>query len=88
MLFGSKVRYCVTFAGGEKSFNVYTRKAQDTFYGNVVEQNFGTSDGIIHQSMNAILVSQMEKIKFYDAESFLEFNSCEITIPLLKSSAD
>jgi len=37
--------------------------------------------------MNAILVSIGTKIKFYDLEAFIEFEACEITIPLLKNQA-
>jgi len=37
MLFGSKVRYCVTFAAGDKAFNIYTRGLVNSFSPTIVE---------------------------------------------------
>lgn len=41
--------------------------------------------GLPFESMNAFLVSQINLIKFYDIDSFMEMKSSMITIPLLES---
>ena len=87
MLFGSKVRYCITYVQGEKSFSVYTRKFINSFYPTIVEDNFSASSGLVVKSMNAFLVSVKEKIRFYDLDAYIEFEACEITIPLLQNQA-
>ena len=34
--------------------------------------------------MNALLVSQGDKVKFFELDGFSEYSECTITIPLLK----
>ena len=83
MLFGKRVRYCITYTAGEASFTVYTRKYQHTFVPVIQENNFINSTGIVISSMNALVVTQLDKIKFYDINGFEEYTECELHIPLL-----
>ena len=46
MMFGSKVRYCVTFKTNQKSFDIYRRKYEHHFRANVVKNNFDGSRGM------------------------------------------
>ena len=50
---------------------------------NVIEDNFDGSIGLQIESMNAFLVSKINKISFYDVDSFEEIEHCHIEIPLL-----
>ena len=46
MMFGSKVKYCVTFKTNEKSFDIHRRKYVHDFRSNVVNDNFDGSRGL------------------------------------------
>lgn len=46
MMFGSKVRYCITYKSNEKNFDVYTRKFEHDFKATVVRDNYEGSLGI------------------------------------------
>jgi len=37
MMFGSKVRYCITYKTNQKSFDIYRRKYEHDFRVNVVD---------------------------------------------------
>ena len=46
MMFGSRVKYCITFKSNEKNFEVYTRKFEHDFMATVVKDNYEGSIGI------------------------------------------
>ena len=66
MMFGSKVKYCVTFKTNQRSFDIYRRKYEHDFKVNIVSENMDGCNGLPFEDMNAILVSKINKIKFYD----------------------
>lgn len=70
MMFGSRVRYCVTYKTNQKSFDIYRRKYEHDFRPNVFNDNFDGSRGLEIESMNAFLVSKIDKIHFFDVDSF------------------
>jgi len=84
-MFGSKVRYCVTFKTNQKSFDIHRRKFIHDYRLNVVQDNLDGSIGLPIESMNAFLVSKIDMIHFYDVDSFKELKECLIQIPLFKS---
>ena len=84
MLFGRRVRYCITYSAGEVSFTVYTRKYRHSFTPTLYECNFERSTGLVIPSMNALVVTDIDKIKFFDIDGFDEYKECELLIPLLK----
>jgi len=85
MMFGSKVRYCVTFKANQKSFDIHRRKYVHDFRQTVVKMNLDGSRGLPIESMNAFLVSKVDVIHFYDVDTFRELKGCLIQIPLFKS---
>jgi len=85
MMFGSKKKYCITYKNNQKSFDVYTRMYEHSFRAPIVEDDFGTSRGLLIPTMNAFLVSKGAIIKTYDIDRFKEYGESEITIPVLKN---
>ena len=43
MMFGSKVRYCITYKTNQKSFDIYRRKYEHDYKVNVVTENYDGS---------------------------------------------
>lgn len=72
MMFGRKVKYCITYKTNQKSFDVHRRKYEHDFRVNVIEQDLDGSRGLPVESMNAFLVSKVDTIHFYDVDSFDE----------------
>ena len=70
MMFGSKVRYCITYKTNQKSFDIYRRKYVHDYNVNVVSDNFDGQVGLPIDSMGAFLVSKIDEVKFYDVDSF------------------
>ena len=83
MMFGSKVRYCITYKSNQKSFDVYRRKYEHSFNSNIVQENLCGSRGLPVESMNAFLVSQGNKIMFHDLDTFVEKKDQGLEIPVL-----
>lgn len=57
MMFGSKVRYCITFKTNQKGFEVYRRKYEHNFKSLLYKANFEGSNGLQVTKTNRILVS-------------------------------
>lgn len=70
MMFGSKVRYGITYKTNQKSFDIYRRKYEHNFRINVVEDNLDGSIGLPMETMNAFLVSKIDIVKFYDVDTY------------------
>lgn len=85
MMFGSKVRYGITYKPNQKSFDIYRRKYVHDFRVNVVRDNLNGSRGLQIASMNAFIVSKINEIHFYDVDNFRLMPDCTIKIPLLTS---
>lgn len=86
MMFGSKVKYGITFKTGEKSFSIHRRKYEHDYLVNVVEDDLDGCKGLPVVTINAFLVSKVNVIEFYDIDTFKEIESSKITIPLLECS--
>ena len=82
MMFGSKVRYCVTYKTNERSFDIYRRKYVHDFKIPITTENLEGSTGLELKKMKAFIVSKINKIVLYDANTFKEFGT--IPIDLLK----
>jgi hypothetical protein len=57
---------------------VFTRKYGLSFVPKLCEENFERSTGLVINSMNALVVTQLDKIKFYDIDGFTEYTQCEL----------
>ena len=76
MLFGRRVRYCITYSAGEMSFTVYTRKYRHSFVPTLYEEDFSRSTGLVISSMNALIVTNIDRIMFFDIDGFEEYKEC------------
>jgi len=85
MMFGSKVKYCITYKSNQKSFDIYRRKYEHNFNSNIVNENLCGSRGLPLESMNSFLVSKENKIMFYDLDKFEEKTGHRIEIKLFES---
>ena len=83
MMFGSKVRYGITYKIGEKGFNLYSRKYEHEYMVNVLHENLEGAKLLEIKSMDAFLCSKVDKVIVYDALTFR--NLGEIPITLLKT---
>lgn len=70
MMFGSKVRYGITYKIGEKGFNIYRRKYQHEHMVNVKEENLEGAKLLEIKSMDVFLCSKVDKVIIYDALTF------------------
>ena len=78
MMFGSKVRYCVTYKTNQKSFDIYRRRYWHDFKVPVQTENLEGSIGLELSKMNAYLVSKIDKVIIYDSDSFNEIGEIPI----------
>ena len=83
MMFGSRVRYGITYKTNQKSFEIYRRKFMHNLKVQVNRGDFEGSKAVVVVSMNVFLVSKVDRVIMYDVDTF---NFCgEIPIRLLKT---
>jgi hypothetical protein len=78
MMFGAQVKYGITFKSNEPSLDIYRRKYEHDFKVCTVEDDLDGSRGLPVETMNAFLVSKIDKILFYDIDTFKEIKQCQI----------
>ena len=83
MMFGSKVRYGITYKANQRSFTVYRRKYQHNFNVPVVNSNLEGSIGLELPNASTFLCTKVDRVLVYDSESFKPIG--EIPIKLLKT---
>ena len=72
MMFGSKVRYGITYKTNQKAFDIWRREYEHNFRVNVVNECLEGSRGLPIESMNAFSISSINVIKFYNMDTFRE----------------
>ena len=87
MMFGSRVRTCITYKTKMKNFEVYSRRYEHDFKATVVKDNYEGSLGISIESQRAFMVSKRDTIRMYDARTFQELDDFKIDIQLLPSKS-
>lgn len=70
MMFGSRVKYGITYKTNEKSFDVYRRKYQHNIQSCVNHQNFEGCKSLELVSSNVFLVSKIDKVLMFDIDTF------------------
>ena len=83
MMFGSKVRYGITYKINEKSFNIYRRKYEHEYMVNVLQENLEGAKALEIKSMGVFLVTKVDKVVMYDSTTYQ--NVGDLPITLLKS---
>lgn len=86
MMFGPQVKYGITYKSNEQSFDIYRKKYVHDYKVNTVAMNLDGSRGLPIESLDAFLVSKIDKIMFFDIHSYREIEECQITVPLLPST--
>ena len=72
MMFGSKVRYSITYKTNQRSIEVHTRKFDHDFRIPVVEKNLEGAIGLSLESMNCFMVAHKKFINMYDSTNYQE----------------
>lgn len=70
MMFGSKVRYGISFKLNERCFNLYRRKYQHNLKVCVDDENFENSKGLALPKLNLFLVSRVSDVLIYDSKTY------------------
>lgn len=70
MMFGSKVRYGITYKTNQRSFDVYRRKYQHNIQTVVNNDNFEGCKGLEILTSNIFLVSKVDKVLIFDIDTF------------------
>jgi hypothetical protein len=81
MMFGSKVRYSVTYKTNQRSFDVFRRKYIHDFKVPMCQENFEGALTLELPKVNCFLVARVDKVMMFDSENFLVFD--EIPIKLM-----
>lgn len=86
MMFGPKVKFCITYKNNERGFDVYTRKFTHGLKINVIKEDLEGSHGLHIESMNAFIISKIDTIRMYDSQTYQEMEDHSIKIKLLEST--
>lgn len=79
-MFGSKVRYCVTYKTNQKSFDIYRRRCWHDFKVPITEENLEGSLGMELETMDTFLVTKIDKVIMYDSTTFKEVGKIPIQL--------
>ena len=85
MMFGSKVRYGISYKTGMKSFDVYRRKYMHNLKVQTNKDKFDGSKVLEIASMNVFLVSKIDEVFIFDIDTYQLIGKIPIT--LLKDQA-
>lgn len=80
MMFGSKVKYGITYKTNQKSFVIYRRKYEHNFKVPVASENYEGAKGLEIKSEGKFLVAKIDKVKIYDTDNYLECGELEIKL--------
>ena len=83
MMFGSKVKYGISFKLNERSFNLYRRKFQHNLKVCIDDENFEGSTGLALPKHDIFLISKVDKMLIYDSITYQRVG--EIPIKLFVS---
>ena len=83
MMFGSQVKYGITYKINQKSFDIHRRKYEHDFKVPINHHNLEGSLGLEIASMNIFILANIDKIRIYDSNTFQILDS--LPIKLLKT---
>lgn len=70
MMIGRRGRNCVTYKNNEKGFNVYNRKYMHNLRVQIQGNDYQGSMGLDFSSMNAFVVSNIDRVIVFDSETY------------------
>lgn len=71
MMFGTKVRYGITYKTNQPGFSIYTRKYYHNFKVSLSSENKEGAKGVNLSSMNAYIMCEKTKMGIYNQDSFM-----------------
>ena len=80
MLFGSMVKYGVTYKQDLPGFELYKRKYTHDFKNLIVDENFNKSYPLEVEIINSFLVSKNDKIMLFNSDTYAITNEFKIKI--------
>ena len=83
LMFGSKVRYGISYKANQRSFQIYRRAYWHNFKVPILQENLERSKALEITSMNQFMVTKTDKVILYDAETYEQRG--ELPITLLKT---
>lgn len=85
MIFGSRSKYCIAFKTNQPCFEVFSRKYNHNFRAQVSHENLEGSMSIELLTMNAFIITKVDRMIMYDVDTF---QACgEIPIKLLPANS-
>lgn len=72
MMFGSRVKYGITYKPNQKSFDVYRRKYTHDLQSQVNTESFEGSKAIELCSLGIFLVTKVDKVLLFNSKTFQE----------------
>ena len=83
MMFGSRVRYGISYKTNQKSFDVYRRRYEHDFKVPITDQNLEGALGLDLPKLAAFLITNIDRIYIYDSKTYQKIG--EMPIKLLKT---
>lgn len=80
MMFGSRVRYGITYKTNQKSFDIYRRKYEHSFKIPINSSNLEGAIGLELHTMDTFLVAKVDTISVYDTDTFEVLGQVPITL--------
>ena len=86
MMFGSKVKYGITYKTNQKSFDIWARCYEHGFRSTVVNENLNGAIGLPLEKMGAFIIGTLDEVRFYDCGTYQEHKCNMIKTPLLDNA--
>lgn len=78
MMFGTRVRYGITFKANQPGIQIYTRKFYHNFKVSITNKNFEGAVGSNLSTINAYVMAEKTQIGIYDQHNFVQRQSWSI----------
>jgi len=80
LMFGSKVRYGISYKTNQRSFQIYRRAYWHNFKCTILTENLEKSKALELEHLNKFIVTKTDKVTMYDSETYEECGSLPITL--------
>lgn len=80
MMYGKRVKYCVTYKTAEKSFDIYKQKMLHNFRIPVLNENLEGADIIEIRKLNVFLVFKLDCIRIFDSFTLKQIGEQKINL--------
>jgi hypothetical protein len=80
MMIGPKVKYCVTYKNGQRSFNVFRAKYLHDFRQNIVSENLEGAKALEFTNNNTFVLFKLDKLWVFDSTTFQKIEEIPITL--------